>query len=219
MEPMDPSSSPQALRAQLAVRLSPDSAEKVATVLFEAGGAGHVSELLQELEERSAKLAGQAMESLPEMVERCGPEPVGSWLDVVVTLAGLSGAITLKYLNESPRLLGILDSVALRHSVLETTLELADSDSEFAANCAFEFFRKAPELLLADSQTDLAQWAEIGRELTDWNDVLGIEFIRECPKVAEVLALEDVRPWVAFGTKLITQNLSLIHISEPTRPY
>ena len=146
------------------------------------------------------------MDALPEMMERCGPEPVVSWLDAAVTLAGLSGAITLKYLNESPRLLGVLDSVALRQAVLETTLELADSDSEFAANCAFEFFRKAPELLLTDSRTDLARWAEIGRELTDWNHVLGIEFIRECPRVAEVLALEDVWPWVAFGMKLITQN-------------
>lgn len=203
---MDQSSFPQALQAQLSVRLSPDSALKVATALCEAGGAGHVSELLNELGERSAKLAGQAVDALPEMVERCGPEPVVSWLDVTVTMAGLSGAITLKYLKESPRLFGVLDSVALRQAVLETTLELADNDSEFAANCAFEFFRKAPELLLVDSRTDLAQWAEIGRELTDWNDVLGIEFIRECPKVAEVLALEDVRPWVAFGMKLITQN-------------
>ena len=188
------------------MRLSPDSARKIATALREAGGAGHVSELFNELRERSAKLAGQAMDALPEMVERCGPEPVVPWLDVAVTFAGLSGAITLKYLKESPRLLGVLDSLTLRQAVLETTLELADNDSEFAANCAFEFFRKAPELLLADSQTDLAQWAEIGRELTDWNDVLGIEFIRECPRVAEVLALEDVRPWVAFGMKLITQN-------------
>lgn len=203
---MDQSSYPETLRAQLADRLGPDSAHKVATALFEAGGAGHVSELLNELRERSAKLAGQAMDALPELVERCGPEPVVSWLDVAVTLAGLSGAITLKYLNESPRLLGVLDSAALRQAVLETTLELADSDSEFAANCAFEFFRKAPELLLTDTQTDLARWAEIGRELTDWNHVLGIEFIRECPRVAEVLALEDVRPWVAFGMKLITQN-------------
>ena len=203
---MDQSPFTHPLQAQLAVRLSPDSAQNVATALCETGGAGHVSELLQELEERSAKLAGQAMDALPEMVERCGPEPVVSWLDVAVTLAGLSGAITLKYLNESPRLLGVLDSAALRQAVIETTLELADSDSEFAANCAFEFFRKAPELLLTDSQADLAQWAEIGRELTDWNHVLGIEFIRECPRVAEVLALEDVRPWVAFGMKLITQN-------------
>ena len=203
---MDQSSFPQALQAQLADRLAPDSALKVTTALHEAGGAGHVSELLNELRERSAKLAGQAMDALPEMVERCGPEPVAAWLDVAVTFAGLSGAITLKYLKESPRLLGVLDSVALRQAVLETTLELADNDSEFAANCAFEFFRKAPELLLADSHTDLAQWAEIGRELTDWNDVLGIEFIRECPRVADVLALEDVRPWVAFGMKLITRN-------------
>ena len=203
---MDRSSFLQTFQAQLAVRLSPDSAQKVATALFEAGGADHVSELLKELQERSAKLAGQAMEALPEMMERCGPEPVVSWLDVAVTLAGLSGAITLKYLKESPRLLGVLDSASLRQAVLDTTLELADNDSEFAANCAFEFFRKAPELLLVDSQTDLAQWAEIGRELTDWNDVLGIEFIRECPRVAEVLTLEEVRPWVAFGMKLITQN-------------
>ena len=203
---MDRSSFLQTFQAQLAVRLSPDSAQKVATALFEAGGAGHVSELLKELQERSAKLAGQAMEALPEMVERCGPEPVVSWLDVAVTLAGLSGAITLKYLKESPRLLGILDSASLRQAVIGTTLELADNDSEFAANCAFEFFRKAPELLLVDSRTDLARWAEIGRELTDWNHVLGIEFIRECPRVAEVLALEEVRPWVAFGMKLITQN-------------
>ena len=203
---MDQPTYPEALRAQLADRLSPENAHKVAMALFEAGGAGHVSELLNELQERSAKLAGQAMDALPEMLERCGPEPVVSWLDVAVTFAGFSGAITLKYLKESPRLLGILDSLALRQAVLETTLELADSDSEFAANCAFEFFRKAPELLLVDSQTDLAQWAEIGRELTDWNDVLGIEFIRECPRVAEVLTLEDVRPWVAFGMKLMTQN-------------
>lgn len=203
---MNRSFSSETLRAQLAVRLGPDSAHKVATVLFEAGGAEHVSELLNELQERSAKLAGQAMEALPEMMDRCGPEPAVAWLDVAVTLAGLSGAITLKYLNESPRLLGVLDAADLRQAVLETTLELADSDSEFAANCAFEFFRKAPELLLADSQADLARWAEIGRELTDWNHVLGIEFIRECPRVAEVLALEDVRSWVAFGMKLITQN-------------
>ncbi len=200
------SSFPQAFHAQLSVRLNSDSALTVATALREAGGAGHVSELLNELQERSAKLAGQAMDALPEMLERCGPGPVVSWLDVAVTFAGLSGAITLKYLKESPRLLGVLESVALRQAVLETTLELADNDSKFAANCAFEFFRKAPELLLADSQTDLAQWAEIGRELTDWNDVLGIEFIRECPRVAEVLALENVRPWVAFGMKLMTHN-------------
>ena len=203
---MDRSSLLQALLTQFAARLSADSAQKVATALFETGGADHASELLKELRERSVKLAGQAVEALPEMMERCGPEPVVSWLDLAVTLAGLSGAITLKYLKESPRLLGVLDSVAFRQAVIGTTLELADNDSEFAANCAFEFFRKAPELLLADSRTDLARWAEIGRELTDWNHVLGIEFIRECPKVAEVLALEEVRPWVAFGMKLITQN-------------
>ena len=203
---MDQSSFPQAFQAQLAARLSADSAQKVATAIFEAGGADHVSELLKELQACSAKLAGQAIEALPEMLERCGPKLVVSWMDLAITLAGLSGAMTLKYLKESPCLLGVMDSAVLRQEVINTTLEIADNDSEFAANCAFEFFRKAPELLLIDSQTDLAQWAKIGQELTDWDHVLGIEFIRECPRVAEVLALEEVRPWVAFGMKLITQN-------------
>ncbi|MDE0487505.1 MAG: hypothetical protein OXH80_11060, partial [Nitrospira sp.] len=97
---MDQPTYPEALRAQLADRLSPENAHKVAMALFEAGGADHVSELLNELQERSAKLAGQAMDALPELVERCDPEPVVSWLDVAVTFAGLSGAITLKYLKE-----------------------------------------------------------------------------------------------------------------------
>ena len=203
---MDRSSFLRAFQSQLADRLSADSAHNVATVLFEAGAADHVSELFNELHACSAKLAGQAMEALPETLERCGPKLVVSWMDLGVTLAGLSGAITLKYLKESPRLLGVMDSAVLRQEVLKTTLEIADNGSEVAANCAFEFFRKAPELLLVDSQTNLAQWAKISQELTDFNHVLGIEFIRECPRIAEVLALEEVRPWVAFGMKLITQN-------------
>ena len=203
---MDQSAFPGAFQARLAGRLNADQAQKVATALLDAGRADHVSELLHELQACSDKLAGQAIETLPELLDRCGSEPIVSWLDLAVTLAGLSGAITLKYVKESPRLLGILDSAALRQAVIETTLEIADGDSEFAANCAFEFFRKAPELLLVDSQTDLARWAAIGQELTEWDHVLGIEFLRECPRVAEVLALEEVRPWVAFGMKLITRN-------------
>ena len=123
-----------------------------------------------------------------------------------MTLAGRSGATTLKFLKESPRLLGVLDSVALRRQVLNAALDVADGDSECAANCAFEFFRTAPELLFIDPRADLAQWAVIGQELTDWNHVVGIEFIRECPRVAGVLTWDAVRPWVAFGMKLITEN-------------
>ncbi len=203
---MDNASCPQPLQAALADRLSADDAQSVLTALLTAGVAARVSDLLTELHECSAKIAGQAIDALPEMVRRCGPETVAAWMDLAIALAGRSGAVSMKYLRESPRLLGALDSSALRRDVLTTTLELADSDSEFAANCALEFFRKAPELLSVAAPINPARWAALGQELTEWNHVLGIEFLRECPKVAEVLAFDEVRPWVTFGMKLITRN-------------
>lgn len=203
---MDHAAFPQAFHAQLAGQLRANDVQTVSTALLDAGASDQVWELIVELQERSAKLSREAIDALPEMVERCEPEIMVTWMDVAVTLAGRSGATTLKFLKESPRLLGVLDSVALRRRVLNATLDVADSDSEFAANCAFEFFRKAPELLFIDPRTDLAQWAVVGQELTDWNHVVGIEFIRECPRVAGVLTWDAVRPWVAFGMKLITEN-------------
>lgn len=203
---MNHSAFPQAFHAQLAGRLKSGDVRTVSASLLEAGAADQVWELIVELQERSAKLSREAIDVLPEMVERCEPEIMITWMDVVVTLAWTSGAMTLKFLKESPRLLGVLDCVALRRRVLNATLDVADSDSEFSANCAVEFFRTAPELLLIDPRTDPAQWAAVGQELTDWNHVVGIEFIRECPRVAGVLTWDAVRPWVAFGMKLITEN-------------
>ena len=203
---MNHSAFPQTFHAVLACRLSADSAQTVSSVLLDAGVAGHVFELLEELQGCSAKIAGKAIDALPEMLERCGPETVVAWMDVAIVIAGRSGAMGMKYLQESPRLLGVLDSPALRQTVVTTTLELADSDSDLAAHCALEFFRKSPELLDVVSHASLPRWAELGRELTEWNHVLGIEFLRECPKVAEVLAFDEVRSWVAFGMKLITRN-------------
>lgn len=203
---MDHSAFPQAFHAQLAGRLSTGDVQTVSASLLEAGAADQVWELIVELQERSAKLLRDAIDVLPEMVERCEPEIMVTWMDVVVTLAGTSGAMTVKFLKESPRLLGVLESAALRRRVLIAALDVADSDSERSANCAVEFFRTAPALLLIDSRTDLAQWAAVGQELTDWNHVVGIEFIRECPRVAGVLTWDAVRPWVAFGMKLITEN-------------
>ena len=203
---MDHSAFPQAFHAQLAGRLRADDVQTVSTALLDAGVADQVWELVVELQERSAKLSREAIDALPEMVERCEPEIMVTWMDVAVTLAGRSGATTLKFLKESPRLLGVLDSVALRRQVLNAALDVADSDSECAANCAFEFFRTAPKLLFIDPRADLAQWSMIGQELTDWNHVVGVEFIRECPRVAGVLTWDAVRPWVAFGMKLITEN-------------
>ena len=203
---MDDSSIPQPFQDALAGQLSADRAHTVSAALIEADVVVPVSELWDELREQSAKIAGQAVDALPEMVERCGPGTVVAWMDLAIALAGRSGAMSMQYLKESPRLLGVLASSALRQEVVGTTLELADSDSEFAANCALAFFRKAPELLVVDAHTNLARWAEIGRELTEWNQVLGIEFFRECPKVAEALAFDEVRAWVTFGMKLLTQN-------------
>ena len=203
---MNSSSLKEELLAIFENRLSREVAAEVTQVLVEASVAAQVLELLSELQNSSAKLAGGAMEALPEVLRRCDPQTVIPWLDLTIGLASLSGAVTLKYLRESPHILGILGTPAQRHHVISTALEVADSDSEYAANCAFEFFRKTPELLFADPDIDLAGWAKVGQELTDWNHVLGIEFFRECPHVAEVLPLNEVRPWVAFGTKLVTQN-------------
>lgn len=187
-------------------RLTQESADEVSRQLVEANVAPQALELLTELQDNSAKLAGGAIEALPEVLRRCDPQTVIPWLDLTIGLASHSGAVTLKYFRESPPTLGILESPVQRHQVLSTVLEIVDSDSEYAANCAFEFFRKTPELLFADPSIDLAGWAEVGQELTEWNQVLGIEFFRECVNVAQVLPLDEVRSWVAFGTKLITQN-------------
>ncbi|MDA0737658.1 MAG: VWA domain-containing protein [Nitrospirae bacterium] len=203
---MNDSSLKEQLLAIFGNRLSQEAADVAVQRLVEANVAAQVLELLSELQESSAKLVGGAIEALPEVLRRCDPQTVVPWLDLTIGLASLSGAVTLKYLRESPHILGILEDPAQRQQVLSTALEVADNDSEYAANCAFEFFRKTPELLFADANIDLAGWAEVGQELTDWNQVLGIEFFRECVNVAEVLPLDEVRPWVAFGTKLITQN-------------
>ncbi len=204
---MDDSFPPrQAFRDALAERVGAGRAHTVSTALCDAGAAGPVAALWEELRARSAKIAGHAVDALPEVVERCGAGTAAEWMDLAVALAGRSGAMSMQYLQESPRLLGTLASSALRREVIGTTLELADGDSEFAANCALAFFRKAPALLAVDASANLAGWAEIGRELTEWNQVPGIEFFRECPKAAEALAFDEVRPWVAFGMKLVTRN-------------
>ncbi len=190
----------------LANRLDSSTARQLVTVMAQAGVAVHLLELLSELREISEKLMQEAIGALPEVHHRCGPDTLVPWLDLAISLAGSSGATTLKYIRESPRLLGILDTPVLRQHVLVVALEVADGDSEFASNCAFEFFRKAPELLMVVAHTELQAWADIGLELAEWNYVLGIEFFRESPKVAEVLHQDQVRAWVGFGMKLMTQN-------------
>ena len=85
-------------------------------------------------------------------------------------------------------------------------LELADDSSEYAPNHAFEFFKKAPELLLDVPVTELGIWSQLGIELTQWDFVLGVEFIRESPAIARVIGKDQVRDWIGFGMKLVTKN-------------
>ena len=187
------------------------SASAIAKSLAQAGDLVRVLDLLVELQSSSPKLIEKTVQALPEVHYRCGSEIILQWLDLTVSLAGHSGATTLKYLQQSPVILGILDSSSDRREVLTVALELADAHSEYAANCAFEFFHKAPELLLVTSPEDLSGWADIGLELTEWNSVVGIELFREVPKIAEVLSQDLVRAWINFGMKLITVN----HLGKP----
>jgi len=194
------------LRAEFSAHLTPETMESVISALVMSGVAPQVGELLDELKASSNKLCQVAVETLPEFLRRCDPLMVVPWLDLAICLGAASGATTLKYFRESPFLLGVVDSIDRRRDIVTAALELADSGSDVAPNCAFEFFRKAPELLLVDASTSLEEWGQIGLELARWDFVLGIEFFRECPRVAESIPLMHVRPWVSFGMKLITEN-------------
>ncbi|MEK7293410.1 MAG: hypothetical protein AAB049_00405, partial [Nitrospirota bacterium] len=90
----------------------------------------------------------------------------------------------------------------MRGPVLSLALELAEDDP----NVALEFFRRTPELLTLLPASELRAWAEACAELAKVEYVLGIEFVRQVPAVAQALSLELVRPWIRFGMKLVTQN-------------
>jgi len=192
----------QRLLARLTDGLDRPTAEGLCAALAQAGAVGLVSELLGELADVSAKVTQGAVEALPDLHRRGALEAVGPWLDLGVTLAGLSGAVAMKYFKDSPLVLGLIDSRAVRASVLQAALEVADAD----ANMALEFVRKAPELLTVLPVDRLPAWAEVGLDLARVDFVLGIEFLRQSPALATVLPLELVRDWIGFGMKLITRN-------------
>jgi len=108
----------------------------------------------------------------------------------------------MKFVKESPRILGLIEPAAARERVLALALELADSEP----NAALDFLRAAPDLLTILPVEALPAWGEIGVELASYDYVLGIEFFKQCPAVAGVIPLDQVRDWVAFGMKLITRN-------------
>ncbi|NKB82025.1 MAG: hypothetical protein GKS05_09085 [Nitrospirales bacterium] len=195
-----------ALLECLSTELEPSQAKDLCQAFTLAGVAEPVLDLCDELHQTSGKVARMAIAALPELYRRCDAVTVVPWLDLGISLASASGALALKYVRESPLLLGLIEPTAVRQQVLALVLELADNQSEHATNAAFEFFRKAPELLLHVSVDTLAYWAEVGIELTNKDFVLGVEFFKESPAIAQVLSHDQVRPWVTFGTKLITQN-------------
>jgi len=191
--------------------LGQTTAEHVVGALVSAGGdtntATAVLTLYGELEDLSAKVARAAVEALPELQRRGCLGEIVRWLDLAVTLAEQSGATALKYCIESPLILSLI-SPSLRPEVLQMTLELADPDTgEF--HVAVEFFKIAPELLevlSADSPDRMLPWIDAGAELARCDYVLGIEFFRHAPAIARVLEPDEIRTWITFGMKLITEN-------------
>lgn len=194
------------LTAQLAGQLSQTQAAECVAALMNSSADGHPASvilgLLAELRDVSEKVAKGAIEALPELHRRREMEIAISWLDLGVALAVSSGAAGLKYMKESPVILGLLEGAERRRLVLRVALELAESDP----NVALEFFRHAPVLLAVLPAEQVNAWAEVGLELARWDYLLGIEFFRQGPAVARVVPLALVRDWVAFGMKLVTQN-------------
>ncbi|WP_454063455.1 VWA domain-containing protein [Candidatus Nitrospira salsa] len=170
------------------------------------GVAETVLELCEELQDASSKIASEAVWTLAELHRRCGLDTVIPWLDLGISLTQSRGALGLRYFKESPLILGVLETSDARMTILQLTLELADGSSDVAPNCALEFFKKAPELLLEIPMSQLQAWAEIGMELAQWDYVLGNEFFHESPSIAHVISQEQVRDWIGFGMKLVTNN-------------
>jgi nitric oxide reductase NorD protein len=203
---MTGSSAHNTLIERLVPELGAEVAESLVTKMAGAAGTGQttaaVQELLDELEDLSAKAVHAAIEALPELDRRAGLAHVVSWLDLGVALAELSGATALKYFKDSPLILGLLEPPGARTAVLEIGLELADRD----ANVTLEYLRVTPQILSVSSLGEVRPWLDIGIELTSADVVVGLEYIRQIPRVASVLPIGDVRDWLAFGMKLVTPN-------------
>src|SRR5215831_3203858 len=190
------------LLARLAEEVEASTAERLVAALPHSVKIHGILLLLGELREVSPKVARFAIQTLPELHRRERLTDVVSWLEVCLALAELSGASALKYLKESPLLLGAVEQSEARTSILATALELAEQD----ANVTLEYLRTAPQILTVVPSNELAAWLGIGTDLTQVNVVVGLEFIRQIHAIAPVLPLSEVRGWVAFGMKLIASN-------------
>ncbi|HEY6084014.1 MAG TPA: hypothetical protein VIU63_01380, partial [Nitrospira sp.] len=157
--------------------------------------------LLDELVEVSPKVAQAAIRAISDLHQHADLSILVSWLDFGIALAGTSGAIALRYFNESPRILVSIEPHS-RQVALQLGLELAEQD----ANVAWEYLRTSPRILSALTPDLAKPWLEIGLELSGANAVVGLEYIRQIPQLASVLPCDEVRPWLSFGLKLIAPN-------------
>ena len=190
------------LLARLAEEVEASTAERLVAALPHSVNIHGILLLLGELSEVSPKVVRAAIQTLPELQQRERLGDVVSWLEVCLALAESSGATALRYLKESPVLLGVVEQAEARTSILATALELAEQD----ANVTLEYLRTAPQILTVVSSNELAAWLGIGTELAQVDVVVGLEFIRQIHAIASVLPLGEVRGWVAFGMKLIAPN-------------
>ena len=193
-------------RAQVLTRLAEElgaaTAERLVAAFPQSAKIHGILVLLNELWEVSPKVARAAIETLPELHRRDRLGDIVSWLEVCLALAESSGASALKYLKESPLLLGLVEQAEDRRSILATALELADED----ANVTLEYLRSSPQIVAVVPSHELRAWLEIGTELTQVDVVVGLEYIRQIHAIAPVLPLNEIRGWVAFGMKLIAPN-------------
>ena len=196
----------QRLKELLLDQLDVTTAQGLFDQLAGAQCQSSVLELLDELEEISSKVQGEAVSALGEVGRRGCLASVVPWLDLGITLAQASGALGLRYFKESPTILGFLDQADQRDELLAQVLELADGPSESAPQCAYEWFKVLPQLSQDHSLEDMQQWASVGMELAGWNYVLGNEFFRESPAIAHAIPLAAAKDWIGFGMKLMVQN-------------
>jgi hypothetical protein len=158
--------------------------------------------LLGELNDLSPRTANAAIEALPELQRRGILSEAVTWLDLALAFAHASGAAALRYVRESPLLIGLIEAASARQAVLASALELVEEDHMVA----LEFLRTAPELAVHMAAEQLGQWAELGLNVAHRDAVAGIELIRRSPAVARALARDDVQLWIDFGLKLVTTN-------------
>jgi len=203
---MSPSNLKDELQELFLDRLDTATAQLLYEKLREVDHRAPVLELLNELKEISSKIQGEAVWALGEVNRRGCLDSVIPWLDLGITFAQASGALGLRYFKESPMILGFLEQGPKRDKLLAHVLELADGSIESAPQCAYEWLKVLPQLCGEISLSEIQEWARLGMELAAWNYVLGNEFFRECPSIAQAIPLESAKTWICFGMKLMFQN-------------